>query len=47
MSFARGVATRVYVFAGGDVVEADTPERVFGDPQHEVTRAFLAEVGTV
>jgi polar amino acid transport system ATP-binding protein len=43
MSFARSVATRVHVFAGGDDVENGPPDRIFEDPQHEVTRAFLAE----
>jgi ABC-type polar amino acid transport system ATPase subunit len=43
MSFARGVATRVHVFAGGHDVENGPPDKVFGDPQHEITRSFLAE----
>ena len=41
MSFARQVATRVHVFAGGHDVEHGPPAQVFGDPQHEVTRSFL------
>lgn len=43
MGFARGVASRVHVFAGGHVVESGVPEAVFGDPQHEVTRSFLSQ----
>jgi polar amino acid transport system ATP-binding protein len=41
MSFARAVATRVHVFAGGFDVESGPPEQVFEAPQHEVTRSFL------
>ena len=43
MSFARGVATRVHVFARGRDVESGPPERIFGAPEHATTRAFLAE----
>ncbi len=45
MHFARSVANAVHVFAGGRVVESGPPERVFSDPQHETTRAFLREAG--
>ena len=45
MEFARNVATHVHVFAGGYDVENGPPDRVFGDPQHEVTRAFFAGMG--
>jgi phosphate transport system ATP-binding protein len=44
MSFARGIATHVHVFADGHDVEHGPPERLFGDPQHAVTRSFLADV---
>jgi polar amino acid transport system ATP-binding protein len=44
MHFARNVADRVHVFAGGHDVESGTAEQVFEEPRHEVTRAFLAEV---
>jgi ABC-type polar amino acid transport system ATPase subunit len=43
MSFARSVASRVHVFAGGHDVENGPPEKIFGSPEHEVTRSFLAE----
>jgi ABC-type histidine transport system ATPase subunit len=42
---ARAGQTTVHVFAGGQDVEQGPPERVLGDPQHEVTRAFLKETG--
>jgi ABC-type polar amino acid transport system ATPase subunit len=43
MGFARGVATTVHVFADGHDVEHGPPEKVLGDPQHAVTKAFLRE----
>ena len=43
MSFARNVATRVHVFADGLDVEHGPPQRVFEDPQHATTRAFLKQ----
>jgi polar amino acid transport system ATP-binding protein len=43
MSFARGIATHVHVFADGHDVEHGPPEQVFGEPKHAVTRSFLAE----
>lgn len=45
MSFARGVADRVHVFAEGYDVESGAPDAVFGDPKHEITRAFLRIAG--
>jgi ABC-type polar amino acid transport system ATPase subunit len=42
MSFARGIATHVHVFADGRDVESGPPEELFGEPRHEVTRSFLA-----
>jgi polar amino acid transport system ATP-binding protein len=44
MGFARKLAHQVHVFAGGKDVEHGPPEQVFREPQHETTRAFLAEV---
>jgi ABC-type polar amino acid transport system ATPase subunit len=41
MSFARNAASKVHVFAHGYDVEAGPPEKVFGDPRHDVTKAFL------
>jgi ABC-type polar amino acid transport system ATPase subunit len=43
MSFARSVATHVHVFADGYDVEHGPPAKLFGDPQHPVTRSFLVE----
>ena len=43
MHFARRVANKVHVFAGGHDVETGTPGEVFEDPKHETTRAFLRQ----
>lgn len=41
MGFAREVANKVIFMDGGEIVEAGTPDEVFGNPQHERTKAFL------
>ena len=43
LAFARRVATTVHVFADGHDVEHGPPSRLFGAPEHAITRAFLAE----
>lgn len=42
MAFARDVADRVVVLDDGVIVEEGAPARVFADPRHPRTRAFLA-----
>jgi polar amino acid transport system ATP-binding protein len=44
MSFARDIADRVAFFDHGRVVEDDTPDVIFANPQHERTREFLRAV---
>ncbi|MFI3129108.1 MAG: amino acid ABC transporter ATP-binding protein [Bacillota bacterium] len=44
MGFAREVADRVIFMDGGYIVEEGKPEDVFGNPQHERTKAFLNKV---
>ena len=44
MGFAREVADRVIFMDGGVVVEQGNPKDVFGNPQHERTKAFLSKV---
>lgn len=44
MAFAREAAHRVMFLAEGQVVEYDTPEVVFGNPNHPKTRQFLQNV---
>lgn len=43
MGFARGVANKVVFMDDGEIVEAGTPDELFGNPQHERTKAFLAK----
>ncbi|MCX4097025.1 amino acid ABC transporter ATP-binding protein [Nocardia sp. alder85J] len=42
--FARRVAHEVALFHSGVIVEQAPPEQFFGQPEHELTRAFLAHV---
>ncbi|NBT41742.1 MAG: amino acid ABC transporter ATP-binding protein [Alphaproteobacteria bacterium] len=44
MGFARDVSDRVAYFHEGAVEEMGSPEQIFGDPQSENTRKFLAKV---
>ncbi len=45
MAFARAAADRVVFMADGAVVESGTPDEVFGNPQHERTKAFIGQIG--
>ena len=45
MAFARAAADRVVFMADGAIVEQGTPEEVFGNPQHERTKAFIGQIG--
>lgn len=42
MAFARDVANRVVFMDGGVIVEQGTPDDIFGNPQQQRTREFLA-----
>ena len=44
MGFAREVATRVLFMDEGRIVEQGTPEEIFGNPQCERLKIFLAKV---
>ena len=44
MGFARDIATRVCFLDDGVIAEQGPPERIFGDPEHERTRQFLARI---
>ncbi len=44
MSFAHDVSDRVIFMDDGQIVEEGAPERLFGAPSHERTRAFLRRV---
>jgi ABC-type polar amino acid transport system ATPase subunit len=43
MNFARNVSHTVHVMHAGRVAESGPPDQIFGSPQQEVTRSFLAE----
>lgn len=44
MGFAREVGDRVLFIDEGKVIEQGTPERIFGNPQHERTQSFLNKI---
>lgn len=44
MGFAREVCDRVLFMDGGYIVEENEPNELFGNPQHERTKAFLSKV---
>ena len=44
MGFARQVANRVIFMDAGQIVEMDTPDRFFSNPQHERTKLFLSQI---
>ena len=44
MGFARGVAHRVMFMDFGRIVEENTPEEFFSNPEHERTRLFLSQI---
>ncbi|WP_026819410.1 ectoine/hydroxyectoine ABC transporter ATP-binding protein EhuA [Arthrobacter castelli] len=41
MQFAKDVSNRVMMFDGGHIVEENTPEEMFSNPQEERTKQFL------
>jgi polar amino acid transport system ATP-binding protein len=44
MGFAREVGDRVIFMDNGYIVEENEPDKLFGNPQHERTKAFLSKV---
>ncbi|MFO1114612.1 MAG: amino acid ABC transporter ATP-binding protein [Beijerinckiaceae bacterium] len=44
MGFARQVADRVIFMDRGEIVEMNTPDAFFSNPQHERTRLFLSQI---
>jgi general L-amino acid transport system ATP-binding protein len=46
MGFAREVADRISFFDYGQLVEENTPEEFFHNPQHERTKLFLSQILT-
>ena len=44
MGFARAVADRVIFMDYGQIVESNTPDEFFKNPQHERTKLFLSQI---
>ena len=44
MGFARQVANRVIFMDSGEIIEINSPERFFANPQHERTKLFLSQI---
>ena len=44
MGFAREVGDRVLLMADGKILEQNTPEQIFTNPQEERTKVFLSKV---
>ena len=47
LGVVRHMSDRVLVMKDGSVVESGTAEAVFGDPQHDYTRALIAAAPTL
>lgn len=44
MAFAKEIASRVLFMDGGYILEENTPEELFGNPQNERLKSFLSKV---
>ena len=44
MGFARGVASRLFFFDSGMVIESGTPEQIFSAPKEDRTKLFLSQI---
>ena len=44
MGFAKSVADRVMFMDYGQIVEQNTPDVFFDNPQHERTKLFLSQI---
>ena len=44
MTFARDIASRVCFLDEGVIAEQGPPERIFGEPEHDRTKQFLARI---
>src|SRR5207248_4290039 len=44
MGFARQVANRVVFMDAGQIIESNTPENFFANPQHARTKLFLSQI---
>ena len=44
MNFARDISDQVLMFDQGRIIEAGSPEKIFSEPEHDLTREFLSAV---
>ena len=44
MGFARQVANRIIFIDDGQIVEQNTPDVFFSNPEHERTKLFLSQI---
>ena len=44
MGFTKSVAHRVLFMDGGEILEQNTPEEFFNQPQHDRTKLFLSQI---
>ena len=44
MGFAKQVADRVIFMDGGEIIEQNTPDEFFDNPQHDRTKLFLSQI---
>jgi general L-amino acid transport system ATP-binding protein len=44
MGFAREVANRIVFMDAGQIIEANTPQEFFANPQHARTKLFLSQI---
>ncbi len=44
MGFAKTVADRVIFMDGGEIIEENSPQHFFDNPQHDRTRLFLSQI---
>ena len=44
MGFAREVANRIVFMDAGQIIESNTPQNFFANPQHERTKLFLSQI---
>jgi general L-amino acid transport system ATP-binding protein len=44
MGFAKEVANRVVFMDAGQIIEANTPQNFFANPQHARTKLFLSQI---
>ena len=44
MGFAREVADRIVFMDAGEIIEINTPETFFANPQHARTKLFLSQI---